>query len=78
MVGLQVLMPNLTKISIGYTKIYFSYEMPIAFFNSKGLVISENIWTRTTGKHLNAINDDKSIRIDNDSFVERLNSLFAE
>lgn len=51
--------------------IYFSYETPVAFRGKNGLVIRENDWGPTTGKHLNAINDDKKRRISGAEF-ERL------
>jgi hypothetical protein len=53
--------------------IYFSYETPIAFTSKNGLVVSENIWGTTTGKHLNMINDNKSIRINRTNFETLLN-----
>lgn len=43
--------------------VYFSYETIIAIRSEDGLVISENHWGTTTGKHLNAIATDKNIRV---------------
>jgi hypothetical protein len=41
---------------MGDIDIYFSYQTPVAIRSSKhGLVVRENIWGPTTGKHLNAI-----------------------
>ena len=54
---------NAKVISDNGCDIYFSYETPIAVSINGKLHISENIWGPTTGKHLNAINDDKKIRI---------------
>ena len=34
--------------------------------------IRENVWSTTTGKHLNWINKDHSIRVDSDKFNELL------
>ena len=34
--------------------------------------ITKNIWSNTTGKHLNMINPDRSIRIDNHEFIKLL------
>lgn len=49
--------------------IYFSYETPVAFrAPGCGLVVHVNDWTRTTGKHLNFINRDASIRVNDDEF----------
>ena len=55
---------------------YFSYKTLVAFEHvSTGLVISENIWGNTTGKHLNWIDDDKSKRVNTETFFEKLDKL---
>lgn len=66
---------NLNKVTIGNYIFWFSYETVIAFKEpNKTLCISENVWTRTTGKHLNYI--DKFLpRTPYDEFKERLNNL---
>ena len=52
---------------------YFSYETLIAFRSNKtGLVVMENYWGTTTGKHLNWINRDHSTRVDGDTFEKLL------
>tara|TARA_R100000963_G_C4581117_1_gene62055 strand:- start:293 stop:580 length:288 start_codon:yes stop_codon:yes gene_type:complete len=52
---------------------YFSYKTLIAFIHSStGLVIRENIWGSTTGKHLNWIEPDKSKRVTSEIFEEKL------
>lgn len=63
-----------TGKSTGITSIWFSYETPIAFYinDNIGWRITKNIWSSTTGKHLNMIDDDKSIRIDNHEFNKLL------
>lgn len=44
--------------------VWYSYHTIIAFYTAKhGMVISENQWSVTTGKHLNWINQDKSLRV---------------
>jgi len=63
-------------VEIGNLTLYFSYDTVIAFNSPKtGLVIRENDWSTTTGKHLNAINDNKKIRIDGEKFQEQLDKL---
>ena len=37
-----------------------------------GFKITKNIWSSTTGKHLNMINSDRSIRIEFDEFIKLL------
>ena len=54
---------------------YFSYDTLIAFRGDEGLIIRENIWGSTTGKHLNWINKDKSIRVVSKTFEARLQAL---
>lgn len=61
-------MPNFTVVSIGEVDYYFSYKTIIAFRKHGNLIISENIWSTTTGKHLNYISRDHSIRITNLEF----------
>lgn len=48
---------------------WYSYETMIAF-QGKGqkLLICENTWSQTTGKHLNMIDPDKSIRVSREFF----------
>jgi len=55
---------------------YFSYKTLVAFEHvSTGLVIRENIWGNTTGKHLNWIDNDKSKRVNTETFFEKLDEL---
>jgi len=55
-------------------KIYFSYETPIAFILNGELTIRQNDWSITTGKHLNAINSNKEVRINSEEFNQVLES----
>lgn len=65
-------------VTIGELDFYFSYDTVIAFNSPKtGLVIRVNDWSTTTGKHLNAINEDKKIRIRGEEFEKRLSELLA-
>ena len=54
---------------------YFSYDTLIAFRGNEGLVIHQNDWGKTTGKHLNWINTDKKIRVNSDTFQAKLKAL---
>ena len=59
--------------------VYLSYRTPIAFkYPGKGLTIRENDWGRTTGKHLNWIDSDKSKRIPGVEFEKKLEALLKE
>ena len=45
---------------LGDVTVYFSYETPVAFeAPGHGLVVRENDWGNTTGKHLNWIDGGK-------------------
>ena len=47
---------NFTYLVIGEVEFWFSYQTVIAFRTpTTGLVLSENLWGPTTGKHLNVI-----------------------
>ena len=47
---------NLRRLDFGNLKVWFSYETPIAIkIGFDDVLISENIWTRATGKHINHI-----------------------
>lgn len=63
--SLEMSFPNGFSIS-------YSYDTPIAFIGREGLVIRENDWSTTTGKHLNWINEDKSRRISGEEFEKLL------
>ena len=65
--------PSSKGIRIGQAEFYFSYQTVIAFNTPKtGLVIRVNDWNTTTGKHLNAVNPDKKIRISGEDFEKQL------
>lgn len=66
-------------VELGGGTFWFSYETCIAFKNERtGFVIRENDWSNTTGKHLNAINPDHSIRIKSEDFERELADFFAQ
>jgi hypothetical protein len=50
---------NANKVTIGGVELYFSYNTLVAVDN----VVSQNEWSRTTGKLLNSINPDKKARV---------------
>ncbi len=65
---------NRADVTIGDLTISFSYRTPIAFDHpGLGLVVSENCWSTTTGKHLNQIDEgDKKGRLPRDRFEAAL------
>lgn len=67
---------NARLLEMGNLTLYFSYETLMAFEHpNEGLVIRENDWGRTTGKHLNAISDNHRERIPGDVFERRWEEL---
>lgn len=67
---------NFNSVTIGDAIVYFSYDTAVAFCTpQQGLVVCENIWGTTTGKHLNWLSKDKSIRLPKKEFDKRLESI---
>jgi hypothetical protein len=66
---------NTILVDLGAIDLYFSYQTVVAFQYKGKLVIRENDWGCTTGKHLNWINEDKSIRIDGETFENQLSEI---
>ena len=63
-------------VSVGNLTLHFSYETVIAFNSPfSGFVISENVWSTTTGRHLNEISPMKPLRIANDVFKAKLSEV---
>ncbi len=56
-------------------KFYFSYKTLVAFRCYSELVIQKNQWGPTTGKHLNWINPNKKIRVDEETFNRKYKEL---
>ena len=66
-------------VRVGDVTLYFSYETIIAFeAPGYGLVVSENVWSMTTGRHLNAINPNKSIRLPRAKFEKLLDEVLEK
>lgn len=64
---------NAIRVSVGPITVYYSYRTPVAFrVQGRDLVVRENMWSATTGKHLNWIDGgNKKERVDSAEF-ERL------
>lgn len=65
---------NFSRVETENAGLWFSYETCIAFSHPEtGLVVHENIWSTTTGKHLNYIdngtNSAKAARVDAETFA---------
>ena len=57
-------------------RVYYSYTTPVAFYSpGTGLICRVNDWSATTGKHLNAIEPNKAVRVPGDVFENLLSEL---
>lgn len=69
------------EVHIGDLTLYFSYDTVVAFQapGIPGIVVSENCWSTTTGKHLNWIDDgNKKARVKRAEFEHQLKSVLAK
>lgn len=64
-------------VSIGGIDLYYSYKTIVAYREPQdGLVVSENDWGPTTGKHLNAIDGGyKRGRLLREDFIKKLEAM---
>lgn len=65
---------NTIKVNVETATFYFSYQTCVAFHTYQtGLVVCENVWSTTTGKHLNWIDGgDKEGRLPYREFQAQL------
>jgi hypothetical protein len=70
------------KIHIGSLTLWFSYRTIVAFKDENVcnvIIVSENAWTRATGKHLNWIDGgDKKSRLPRKTFEELMYKCLEE
>ncbi|MHC1625204.1 MAG: hypothetical protein ACXQS2_04330 [Methermicoccaceae archaeon] len=66
---------NTLYVKVGNLTLYFSYDTVVAFKHPDyGFVVCENVFSPTTGKHLNWLDGgDKKGRVPYDKFKELLN-----
>ena len=66
-------------INIGKLTLYFSYDTVVAFSHpDTGTVVCENVFSRTTGKHLNWLEPDKSKRVKYEEFKKKLDEILEK
>ena len=69
---------NAVMVEIGRLTLYFSYQTVVAFKSEDKLVVSENVWGKTTARHINSIDGgNKAHRLDRASFKAALEKLLA-
>lgn len=67
---LTKIMNNFHVLTIGAHELYFSYETLIAIAHKEVAMVSENIWSQTTGKHINYLKREGFQIIDNQSLQQ--------
>jgi|LakMenE01Jun11ns_1017448.scaffolds.fasta_scaffold9808285_3 hypothetical protein len=65
---------NAKVVTVKGTRFFFSYETLVGVESAQGpVIVHENIWGTTTGKHLNSIDggtkDAKAKRLNHDDFM---------
>lgn len=61
------------EVTVGQLTLWFSYQTVVGFEHpSTGRVVSENLWSTTTGKHLGVIEKNKKKRVSRMEFQDRL------
>lgn len=56
MMALTKLGNNFYTVKIANLRVWYSYKTPIAYkYDGEPVMVSKNIWSRTTGKHINQI-----------------------
>ncbi len=64
---------NCLLVGLGAIDLYYSYSTIVAYSDSQDMmVVCENVWGVTTGKHLNWVNRNHSIRKDYETFQSML------
>jgi hypothetical protein len=62
---------NFSIVTVGEWSFAFSYRTLVAFLSpTEGWRVCENVWSTTTGKHLNYLDPDKGSRIPFEEFSE--------
>jgi len=65
-------------VQIGSLTLYFSYDTVVAFKDGINLIVSENCWSTTTGRHLNCIDGGrKKDRLPRDKFEAELEKVLT-
>lgn len=69
---------NFKSVKIGSIILYYSYDTIIGFCTpNTGLCVTENVWGRTTGRHLNMISS-KEDRIPREEFKRLLGNIVLD
>jgi len=67
---------NQNAVTIGNLTLYFSYNTIVGFEDNSKIVCSKNAWSKTTGKLLNKIEENKNKRLEYEEFLKELREAF--
>lgn len=71
--------PNFTIVRVGSLALAFSYTTVVGYAHGwSGWVLPENVWSSTTGRHLNWLDDDHSKRLPYSEWEARLNDVLDD
>lgn len=70
--SLERLSNSLQVLTVGRLKLYYSYKTVVAYETDSKKVVCENVWSKTTGKHLNMIDPIHETRQREDVFKRTL------
>lgn len=68
--------PNKNVLTIGNLSLWFSYKTIVAFSGNNGFYVVENVYSKTTGKLLNELEQDKKKRLNVNDFKAKLQEAF--
>lgn len=76
MIKHRTICPNFYVVEVSGKSLYFSYDTLVGFMVNGKSYISENVWSKTTGKHLNLFSSKES-RIPYAEFEKQVQELLG-
>lgn len=63
---------NFYTVKIANLRVWYSYKTPIAYkYDGEPVMVSKNMWSRTTGKHINQIKKEHNyIEVDHSEILK--------
>jgi hypothetical protein len=75
-IELRTLGPNCHVVHLGPVSLGFSYETIVGIATQHVWTMSENVWSKSTGKHINMIGGTTARRVPHDEFTAALKAVF--
>lgn len=76
MIKHRTICPNFYVVEVSGKSLYFSYNTLVGFIVKGKSYVSENVWSKTTGKHLNLFSSKES-RIPYAEFEKQVQELLG-